>query len=336
MLVKTLRAAAALLTLAATAATAQNHTLKLATLSPDGASWMVEMRKGGDEIARRTGGRVKLKFYPGGVMGNDKTVLRKVRSGQLQGGAFTGGGLAEVAPDAQVYGLPFLFHSLAEVDYVRRHLDRPVAQALEGAGMVVLGISEGGFAYLMSSHPVRVSADLKGRKVWVPEGDRVSQAGFEAVGVTPVPLAIADVYTGLQTGLVDTVAASALGALALQWHTKVKHLTDVPLTYLVGILAVDRQAFEALAPEDRGVVREVMGTVFTRLDRQNRLDDAAARKALAGQGIAFETPGPEDLARWRAIADDAISRLRGKGVYTDGTLTLLRGHLADFRAGRGR
>lgn len=332
---KTLCAALALCAVAASAP-AQTRTLKIATLSPDGASWMVEMRKGGDEIAQRTGGRVKLKFYPGGVMGNDKTVLRKVRSGQLQGGAFTGGGLAEVAPDAQVYGLPFLFHSLEEVDYVRRRLDPVLAQALETAGMVVLGIGEGGFAYLLSSHPVRVSADLRGRKVWVPEGDRVSQAGFEAAGVTPVPLAIADVYTGLQTGLVDTIASSALGALTFQWHTKVKHLTDVPLMYLVGILAVDGKAFETLTPDDRAVVREVMARIFTRFDRQNRLDDAAARKALASQGIAFETPGPEDLARWRAIAVDAIARLRGKGVYTDETLALLRGHLEDFRAGRGR
>ena len=87
------------------------RTLKIATLSPDGTAWMQELRKGGKEIEERTEGRVKLKFYPGGVMGNDQTILRKIRIGQLQGGAFAGGGLVEVYNDMQVYSLPFLFRS---------------------------------------------------------------------------------------------------------------------------------------------------------------------------------------------------------------------------------
>ena len=78
----------------AASSTASARTLKIATIVPDGSSWLVEMRKAGDEIKERTEGRVKLKFYPGGVMGSDKTVLRKVRVGQLQGGAFTSGALA--------------------------------------------------------------------------------------------------------------------------------------------------------------------------------------------------------------------------------------------------
>ena len=60
---------------------ASAKTLKIATIVPEGTSWMVEMRKAAAEIKKRTDGRVKIKFYPGGVMGNDKTVLRKVRAG---------------------------------------------------------------------------------------------------------------------------------------------------------------------------------------------------------------------------------------------------------------
>jgi TRAP-type C4-dicarboxylate transport system substrate-binding protein len=78
-------------------------TLKIATIAPDGTSWMSEMRKGAEEIKARTDGRVSFRFYPGGIMGNDKSVLRKIRAGQLHGGAITGGGLAEVYPEANVY-----------------------------------------------------------------------------------------------------------------------------------------------------------------------------------------------------------------------------------------
>ncbi|UCE90510.1 MAG: TRAP transporter substrate-binding protein DctP, partial [Pseudomonadota bacterium] len=93
--------------------------LKIATVSPDGAAWMTRMRAGAAEIAERTAGRVTFKFYPGGVMGNDQSVLRKIRVGQLHGGVVVGGSLAEVYSDTQIYSLPFLFQSLDEVDYVR-------------------------------------------------------------------------------------------------------------------------------------------------------------------------------------------------------------------------
>ena len=102
---------------------AQALTLKIATIVPDGSSWLVEMRRAGKEIEKKTDGRVKLKFYPGGVMGGDKTVLRKIRARQLQGGAFTSGALAEIFPDIELYSLPLVFKNYAEVDYVRAQMD---------------------------------------------------------------------------------------------------------------------------------------------------------------------------------------------------------------------
>ncbi|MBT7260979.1 MAG: TRAP transporter substrate-binding protein DctP, partial [Desulfobacula sp.] len=65
--------------------------LKIATLSPEGSMWMEKMRKGAEMVAQKTDNRVTFKFYPGGVMGNDKTVLKKIRIGQLQGGAVVAG-----------------------------------------------------------------------------------------------------------------------------------------------------------------------------------------------------------------------------------------------------
>ena len=94
-------------------------TLKIATLAPAGTTWMKEMKKGAGEIKKKTEGRVKLKFYPGGVMGNDKSVHRKIKIGQLHGGAFTSGGLSHVYPEIQTLSLPMLFDNFAEVDYVR-------------------------------------------------------------------------------------------------------------------------------------------------------------------------------------------------------------------------
>lgn len=306
-------------------------TLKLATLAPEGTTWMTEMRKGADEIAERTHGRVKFKFYPGGVMGNDRSVMRKIRVGQLQGGAFPAGSLSGVFPDTLIYSLPFLFRSYGEVDYVRQRVDPLIREGVEKNGFVVLGISEGGFAYMMCKNPLSKVKDLKGQKVWLPEGDVIAATVFKKTGVTPVSLPLGDVYTGLQTGLVDTVGISPMAAIAFQWHTSVRYLTDAPLVYLAGMLVVDKKAFSRLDPPDQAVVRQVMGKTFARLDRLNRKDNAEARRALLVQGMQFITPSPDELARWHEIADEAIVQLGKEKVYSPGMLQTVRRYLEDFR-----
>ena len=308
------------------------RTFKIATLAPDGTTWMKEMRNAASEIAAGTNGRVKFKFYPGGVMGNEKSVLRKIRIGQLQGGAFTSGGLAGVYPDAQIYSLPFLFRSYAEVDYVRTRMDSIIREGLQKKGLVAVGISEGGFAYLMSKKALRKVEDLQGQRVWIPEGDVISQAMFEAVGVSPIPLPIADVYTGLQTGLIDTVTNTTIGSIALQWHTKVDHVTDAPLLLLVGFLVIDGRAFNKLSPADQAIVRSVMETGSKRLDRLNREESKNAKMALANQSVKFVEPTTEELAHWQEIARSALISLGANGAYSPDMLTTLQSHLKTYHA----
>jgi TRAP-type C4-dicarboxylate transport system substrate-binding protein len=85
---------------------ADARVFKIATVSPDGTFWMQEMRAAAEEINKMSQGRVEFKFYPGGVMGSDESVLRKIRIGQLQGGAVTAGSMTEIAPDIAIYELP--------------------------------------------------------------------------------------------------------------------------------------------------------------------------------------------------------------------------------------
>jgi TRAP-type C4-dicarboxylate transport system substrate-binding protein len=323
--------------LLAPAGPARALTLKIATVVPEGSAWMQEMRKVGAEIEEKTQGRVRFKFYPGGIMGNDKTVLRKIRAGQLQGGAFTSGALSKDYPDIDLYGLPLMFRSYAEVDYVRERMDAALAAGLEAAGFVPLSLSEGGFAYLMSQRPMRQVDDLDGAKVWIQEGDVMSATAFDIAGVSPIQLPLADVYTALQTGLVDTVAAPSMGAIALQWHTKVRFLTDVPLTYLMGVFAIDAAVFGGLEAEDQRVIRESVRAAAQRLDADSRQGEESARDALRDEGIEFVSATTDaEVARWREISRRALAALREKRIYSDALIDELQRHLEDFRsASRG-
>lgn len=306
-------------------------TLKIATISPDGTSWMRELRQGAAVIKKRTEGRVKFRFYPGGVMGNDTSMLRKIRIGQLHGGALTGGGLQTIYPDSQIYSVPFMFRNYDEVDYVRARMDKLIVDGLYQRGFASFGLGEGGFAYLMSSYPIHTKDDLKGHKVWVPQGDRVSRIFFEAADISPVPLQLPDVLTGLQTGMIDTVGVSTMGAIALQWHTRVKYVADLPLMYLYGIMVIDRRAFDRLQPEDRMIVREVMEAVFRKLNKSNRIDNQKARQALIDQGINFvkmDRNGPE---YWSGLVDRALGKIEQDEILSKELLDTLRAYLNEYR-----
>ncbi|MBN1378034.1 MAG: TRAP transporter substrate-binding protein DctP [Gammaproteobacteria bacterium] len=305
---------------------------KIATVAPDSTIWMKQLRSGAEQIEQRTEGRVKLKFYPGGVMGNDRAVLRKLRIGQLQGGAVTTGTLADVFPDAQIYSLPLEFNSIEEVTYVRKHMDNAIADGLQKKGLIMLGLSNGGFAYIAGNKPVVDVEKLKAQRVWLPQGDVVGQAMYAAANVSPVPLAIPDVYTALQTGLLDTVVANPSSIIAFQWHTKIQYLTDVPMLFLMGTLVVDRRAFDRVSAEDQSIMREVMSKVFSQLDDLNVKDNIAAREALLANGVKFVNASDEERLRWKELADRALQKLLADGRYTKDFLAILRMHLQKYRS----
>jgi TRAP-type transport system periplasmic protein len=302
-------------------------TLKIATVAPDGTTWMQELRKSGEEIGRRTEGRVNIRYFPGGVMGNDNSVLRKIRIGQLQGGVIVSGGLTEIYPDIDLYNIPFIFRSYDEADYVRERMDPILIKGLAKRGFVSFGFSEGGFAYLMSKRPIHSIDDLKECKVWVPEGDRISRIVFEAINVTPIPLPLTDVLTGLQTGLIDTVAGSAIGAIALQWQTQVKYLVDEPLVYLYATLIIDSKAFDRISPADQAVVREVMEATFHKLNLLTRKDDADARRALKTQGIVFVALSEDSRRREDEVRTEAERRLLQQHILSPALLQSLHEYL---------
>jgi TRAP-type C4-dicarboxylate transport system substrate-binding protein len=310
--------------------------IKIATVAPDGTAWMREMRAGADAVKKSTEGRVEIKYYPGGVMGDEPSVLRKIKIGQLQGGAFTGGELSQVDKDAQIYSLPFLFKNLEEVDKVRAQLDPQLKKSFEPFGLEAIAISGGGFAYMMSVRDIRTRDDLKAAKVWVPQGDRIAEVGFSAGGVTPISLPLADVYTSLQTGLVDTVGNTPAGAIAFQWHTKLKHMVDIPLTYVIGILVIDKKVFDALPEGDRKALNEELTAAFARLEKINREDNAQAREALAKQGVQIFKPNAEEMKPWDAIGVTARADLMARHEITPEMAAALDKALAQVRGAAGK
>ncbi|WP_146909601.1 TRAP transporter substrate-binding protein DctP [Arenimonas daejeonensis] len=327
-----MRTLSTLLLSLALVAPAAAQTIKVATLAPDGSAWMRELRAAAAEVKQGTGGRVEVKFYPGGVMGNDAVVLRKMRLGQLQGGVLTASELSLVYRDAPVYSLPFLFKSWEEVDRVRPTVDPLLAKGFQQHGLRMLGVSGVGFAYLMGDKPLRSQADMAGIKLWVPQNDEIAIRTFKLGGISPIPLPIGDVFTSLQTGMVDTVANTPSGAIALQWHGKLKAMVDLPLTFVVGYLVVDEKAWQKLSAADQAVLAKAFASAAQRMDANVRRDDVSALAAMRKQGLVVTTLEPAEAARWRSLGTRVTAEMEAEKSISPEILAAVRQALANGKA----
>ncbi len=305
--------------------------LKVASLAPGGSDWMKNFNKAIKEIKKKTNGRISIKVYPGGIMGNDATVLRKIRIKQLDGASFTAGGIAMIYPDFQVMSMPFLFSNYKEVDFVRSKIDPLIMKNLETKGYVSLVIIDTGFVYMLSNHPISNLDSLKGHKVWIPEGDPIGNTVFDLAGVPPIPLPIADVLTGLQTGLIDTVSCTPSGTLLLQWYTKIKYLTDLPVLYGYATLVLSKKAYQKIPEKDRQIVRDVIKKKMSALSKSNRKFNKQSLKVLKKHGIKFITMDSKSKTEIEAFGKKVRESLLDQNLFSKEIASTLLNALSEYR-----
>ncbi len=304
--------------------------IKIATLSPDGTALMKKMRFAAKEIAKQTDQRVKIKFYPGGVMGDENAILKKMRINQLQGAAISSGALTRYYKDTSIYGMPFLFNSQEEMMYVRKHMDKLIIKGLKKKGFISFGLAESGFVYFLSNKPIYTIADLRKEKFWVPDNTSARNT-VNLFSLKPIPLPFGDVLAGLQTNLINTIASSPIAAIALQWHTQVKYLTDMPVLYSWGTLIISKRAIKKLNKQDQKTVQQIMSRTFKDIDQQNQKDNLSALTALKNQGITFIKPTAKQFLEWKNIAVKGNKKLIEKGYNSKEMYQRVLKHIAEFR-----
>ncbi|HHJ17047.1 MAG TPA: ABC transporter substrate-binding protein [Gammaproteobacteria bacterium] len=289
---------------------APEYTLKFATLAPAGTTWMNLLEDWGRQVQIRSKGRLAFKFYPGGVQGDEPDILKKMRFNQLQGGAFTGYGIGRIYSPARIMELPFLFRNTDEIDHVRNSFMPEFRQGFHDQGYELLGWMEVGFIHMFSRQPIRSLEDMRAQRVWLWQGDPLGQAFFKASHISPVPLSIIDVYTSLSTGLIDTVYAPPLGAIALQWFTKTQYVSNVPLTNGIGGLIVSRRFFDRLPADLQTILRETGTEAGEKLVIATRIDNEKSIEELKRRGLEFIDPDESmNEARLTELRDSAAAEL---------------------------
>jgi TRAP-type C4-dicarboxylate transport system substrate-binding protein len=307
--------------------------IKMATLAPEGSSWMQRFNAINAEVMEKTQNAVRFKIYPGGVLGDEKDMMRKMQIGQIHGVALTSAGLSVFFKDIDVLHIPFFFQDYGEVDYVLGNMGPYFKKGLEDSGHILLGWSEAGFIYLMSTTPISSVSVLQKAKVWIWHESLMAQAIFAEAGVAAIPLSIPDVLVGLQTGMVEVVYAPPTGAISLQWFTRIKYITDIPLTYIGGGLVVRKDVFEKLPQSTQDVIIEIFQRQLNQLKEITRQENQEAIQVMEKQGVQLVTPPQDQVAEFKRLSDNAIAQLVGH-TFSKKVLEDVTAHLETYRQGK--
>jgi len=307
-----LRAATSLLVLVTCLASAHaGGTIKLASIFPDGSIWDKAFDQMGASWKKDTGGKVKLRIYPGGVAGDEPDIVRKMRIGQLSAASLTIGGLGELDESFRVFEAPFLYESFEEILYVVEKMTPTITKRLDEKGFVLLHWGHGGWIRTFSTKPVERIEDLKALKQFVWAGDNRMIGWWKENGFQPVPLAATDIATGLQTGLIEAVPTTPLAALSLQWFRSTPYMLDLPVVPYLGATVMTKKAWDKLSDEEQASVKRAASvaqdTLFTEVPKQ----EVQAVNEMKKRGLTVtELDAAQGLTPWQDAGKKFADRVR--------------------------
>ena len=322
-----------LVTVACMTSTAKSETIKLATLAPKNSSWMKIFYAMGREIKEKSGGKLKIRFFPDGVQGDEIDVVRKMRAGLIHAGAMTDVGLGEIYQPTLIFQTMRLFNNYAELDYVRDRLRDGLDKAFEEAGYILLGWGDIGYYYFFSNHPIKSIADLRKSnvKVWVRAGDPVAEHFYKTVKFVGVPLSVPQVLLSLQTGQINALVSSPLAAIALQWYPKLKYMTDMPIGIGVGATLITREKYDQLSSKEQQILRETAQKYHHELIWRIREDNAKSIEALKKFGLRIVNVSDADREEWDRRLAQMRDELAGS-IYPQDLLEQVNALLEAYRS----
>jgi TRAP-type C4-dicarboxylate transport system substrate-binding protein len=309
-------AAALLLALAATPAGAvEQRTIKLASLSPDGTLWTRELKSIVQDIDAGTDGAVRIKFYLGGVAGDETEVDERIKKGQLDGLASAGVMCDRVSPTLRAIAIPGLFQTREEAVHVSQKLRPTMEQEAQAAGFALLGVATLGQDVVFTRAPVHSLAELRKQRLWRWDGDDAGISTARAMGLTVVPTPVHEAMRAIEAAQIDGFMAIPTAALAFQWSTRTRYLTSLRAGHLNGCFLVANRAFDRLPIEHQQVVRGAVSKLAGRLEDISRHDDEALVGGLfEKQGLTVVTPSAVFKAEFYAAAEKARAAVTDKLV----------------------
>jgi TRAP-type transport system periplasmic protein len=312
-------------------ARAQEIVIKLGTLAPVGSPWHLLLKEGAQAFTATSGGRVTLRIFAGGTMGNEGDMVKKMRIGQLHAAALSTVGLHEITPEPLALDLPLLVQNREELTHLLEKIGPKLEAKLLEKGYVVMNWSEIGFTRFFSTKARPTLAEMRQSKVFSWEGDPASAEAWKAGGFHPVVLSSTDIIPSLTTGLIDAVVYPPTYALALRLNDKAKFMQDLVWSSFTGAMVVDRKTWEKIPPDLRPALQKITRELGGRtVEKARQMEDEALTKMKAQGLTVVHVP---DAPEWHKAVAATTDKVRGT-VVPAATFDEVYRIVKEFRASR--
>ncbi len=301
--------------------------VKFAGANQKGHPQVTGMEKFAEIMKDKSGGKIVVNLFPGGVLGGDVQTVSALQGGVVQMMVLNAGILQNIAKPFSSVDLPFLFTSGPQADKV---MDGPFGEHLNAMlpekGLVSLGYWELGFRNLTNKKRAVTSLDdLKGLKIRIIQSPIMVDL-FGALGTNAVPLAYTELYTALETGTVDGQENPYANIIAAKFYEVQKYLTNTRHIYNPQIVIISKKFWDTLNADEQKLFKDAAVEAKTFQRKVNRDKDADFLKQIKELGMQVTDLAPAELAKFQAAVKPVVDK------YTDQigaeTMKLLQAELA--------
>ncbi len=312
-------------------AAAETQEFRMATLAPSGSPWMEVLERAAAEITEKTDKRVTIKYYGGGQQGDERDFIRKIKLGQLDGAAVTAMGLALIEPSILVLEQPMMFETQEEVDYVAGKMWPYFQKKFEKKGFRLAERGEIGWIYFVSKNKVASVEDLRKQTLCAMGDNQMGGSILDKLKLQGVPLSIPEIDAALTSGRINACFNSPLGAIALQWHTKIKYMSSKPLVFAIGATVMSLEAVKKVSAADRKTIDAIAKRSQKKARAVIRKANEDARKTLVRKGITFVDPPQKMIDELMAVGASIQNEMIGK-LFSKEELDMVVKYRDEYRA----
>ncbi len=287
--------------------------LKFALIVPRTPKLAVEEKKYNKRLAEMTDNQVQVRVYWGGAAGDEQDVLRKMRMGQIDGSPLGLDVLSQFVRECLVLQTPGLFRNYEQVDAVRAALTPQFDEEAYRNGFKTLVWGDVGRLRLFSKHKISKVSDLKSSRPWLYPASEMLKEFYREIGATGVPLSLAEVYGGMQTGMIDTFWSTSALAAALQWHRTASFVSAQGLGFINGAVVIRRPAWEPLPESGKKGMTQIVSEQAHDNQVEIRKEDDKIFSRLLKRG--YTAVKAEDPGEWWEAGRQLRRRLVGR-IYT--------------------
>lgn len=307
---KAIAAAAVLATLGvAQAQEIREHTIKFATQNPKGHPMVLGMERFAENVAKKSGGKIKVNLFPGGVLGGDQANVSAVQGGTLEMVVLNTGILASVAKELAIFDFPFLISTAQEADAL---VDGPVGKKLhaklEERGIVGLSYWELGFRNITNSkRPILKVEDIEGLKLRVIPNP-INVDWVKALGANPTPLPFPELYAALEQKAIDGQENPLTVINANKLYEVQKYVTLTNHQYNPQSVIISKKFWDTLNAAEKKLIDEASDDATKYQREQSRAQAAAAVDGLKKGGMTVSEFSPAELAKLREKMKPVVAK----------------------------